>query len=758
MDIITRHKWFFLILSLLIALPFVIRLREIKTIDNVDYFTLENDPDANFYKEFKNIFGNDEFFIIAFNKKNLFTYQNLTLLKEITTDIEEIEGVREVKSLANVNDTIGENDFFIVQKFLEEIPEEKKDLEKLKTNALANPLYVNNFISLDGKTAAIVVSVYERPNDPGYRKRLVQNCEKVLHKYLDQTGEVFMAGWTTTNLYLSQFMKRDISVFIPVTYLFITISVFLFFRNILLTCIALLNISLCMGSTMGLFPILDITLNNVTTIVPPVVMALALCDTVHIYSHLDQGTLAQFKKKEDALCHVLKKVIVPSFLTTLTTAVGFFSLYSSKLVPIKEFALIASAGMVFEFIYAFLFLPSLILFFPERKIFTIKSEQGAFNIFLDHIFRIINSRYFMICFLSIGVVIATGFAAFKIKVDTNVLNYFKKDSEVRISTDFIETQISGVRTIEIDLVSAREQEEPFKDPVYLTFIEKLQQEMEAIEGVDKTISFVDFLKDMNQSFHNENPLMRKLPESKPLVAQYLLLYGSDDIYDFVNESFDRARISLRINRHGTADQKRILEQLTEVIKAQPNQGLAVRITGKVVQDINMIEYLVNGQISSLSIAAGVIAIMMFFVMKSFKLGLVSIVPNFFPIILNFGIMGVAGVPLNAATSLIAAIALGIAVDDTIHFLTAFKKNVKKNIPISKAINMVILEKGRALFSSSLILVIGFIIMVLSFFVPTIYFGLLSSIIMVSALIGDVFILPALLLALEQWKILGDKYA
>ena len=606
--------------------------------DNVDYFTLENDPDVLFYENFKQLFGNDEFFVIAIKKDPLFTRENLNLLKQITNDIEDINGVREVKSLANVNDTIGEDDFFVVKPFLEEIPDEPDNLNKLKQRAIDNPLYLKNFISTDGKTAAIVVSVYEKPEDPGFRKKLLKECDTVLEKYKDRTGKIFKAGWTTTNLYLSQYMKQDIVTFIPITYVFISLAVFIFFRNIYLTGVAVLNISICMGSTMGLFPIMGITLNNVTTIVPPIVMALSLCDTVHIFSHLNKELLDQFENKEDALCHVLKKVAMPCFLTTLTTAVGFFSLYSNKLGPIKDFAVVASAGMAFEFIYAFLFLPSVILFFPSKKIFTVKSEQGNFRRFLESIYALVNNRHGVICILSSAIAIGSVVYTLNIKIDTNVLNYFKQDSRVRTATNFVESNISGVRTIEISL-SADGIEDAFKSPDYLRYIDTLQRGMQTIEGVDKAISFIDFLKDMNQSFHNENPDYLRIPKSKPLIAQYLLLYGSDDIYDFINESFNHARISLRISCHGTAEQKHIMDQLRRIIKLNSHPAISVRITGKVVQDINMIDDLVKGQIYSLAIATGVIAVLMFFVMKSFRLGLISIVPNFFPIILNFGIMG-----------------------------------------------------------------------------------------------------------------------
>jgi predicted RND superfamily exporter protein len=200
-------------------------------------------------------------------------------------------------------------------------------------------------------------------------------------------------------------MEKDIAVFIPITYLLIALAVYFFFRNIRLTILAVANISMCMGSTMGLFAITGITLNNVTTIVPPLVMALALCDTVHIFSHMEKSVLSQFPDKREALASVLNKVVTPCFLTTLTTGIGFLSLAISEIPPIKEFAYIASAGMVFEFIYSFFFLPPLILFFAPEKIYKDYVEQKAMTSFLGKINNFVQRQFKSIAILSLFIVL-----------------------------------------------------------------------------------------------------------------------------------------------------------------------------------------------------------------------------------------------------------------------------------------------------------------------------------------------------------------
>lgn len=750
MDFITRHKWFSLILSLLVSLPFIVQLPRVKTVDNVDYFTLENDPDVQFYEDFKDVFGNDEFFVIAFQKDDIFTHENLTLLRSITEDLEQIEGIREIKSLANVNDTIGEDDFFFVQHFLDEIPEHKDEFKKLKNRALSNPLYVKNFISTDGETAAIIVSVYEKPEDPGFRKKLLKECDTVLEKYKDRTGKIFKAGWTTTNLYLSQYMKQDIATFIPITYILITVAVFFFFRNIYLTGVAVLNISICMGSTMGLFPIFDITLNNVTTIVPPLVMALALCDIVHIFSHLDRQVLAESGTMEKAIASTLKKVFLPCFLTTLTTAVGFISLYLSEIPPIKDFAVVASCGMIFEFFFSFVFMPPVLLLFHENKIFHKKKGKGRLHNRLKNTSGFVFENYKPICMAGLALIIASLWLASTVKVETNILDYFKRTGKVRHAIGFVETNLAGIGSLDISLLSNTQ--DGFKMPENLKIIEEIQKYSCGLEGVDKAMSFVDFIKDMNQSFHNEDPKELKIPDSKALISQYLLLYDSDDIDDFVNESFDHARISLRLSQHSTRDQEKMIQSIRHFIDGLDTKELEIRITGRALQDVNTIDALVKGQVYSLAIAACIIIVIMFFVLRSVPLGFISIIPNLFPIILNFGIMGALGVPLNTATALIAAVAIGIAVDDTIHFLSQVKSNLMAQQDIKTAVAGAILTKGKAIVLSSLILCIGFGVMAFSRFVPTINFGALSAVIMITAVIGDILILPSAALYLSDWGI------
>jgi hypothetical protein len=205
------------------------------------------------------------------------------MIRDLTEKLEELDDVRRVVSLANVNETVGGDGFFEVRPFLEDIPEDPEALQDLKRRALDNPLFVRQVISEDATTTAIVVFAKDRPEDPDYRIRILEGTQSILEPYRRQGVSFHLAGWTVVNVSLSRYMKEDVFRFIPITYVLIGLTIQLFFRNLRLTVLALANISACLAASMGFFRLAGITLNNVTVIVPPLVMALSLSDTVHIF-------------------------------------------------------------------------------------------------------------------------------------------------------------------------------------------------------------------------------------------------------------------------------------------------------------------------------------------------------------------------------------------------------------------------------------------------------------------------------------------
>ncbi len=334
-------------------------------------------------------------------------------------------------------------------------------------------------------------------------------------------------------------------------------------------------------------------------------------------------------------------------------------------------------------------------------------------------------------------------AARHVRVETTLIDYFKRSDPLRTSIVFVETRLAGIGSLDIAFQS--EIQDAFKEPANLRVVEAVEERLRTLPGVDTALSVTDFLKDMNQAFHAEDPGEYRLPESREMVSQYLLLYDADDLDNFVNEAFDQARIAIRTSLHRSSEQAELIDRIQGVLAETVPASLRARVTGRALQDVITIDALVTGQVQSLALAVAFIWAIMLASLRSFRLGLLSLPPNLFPIALNFGVMGLLTIPLNTATGIISAVAIGMAVDNTIHFLSAYSEHRRAGLSAADAVGRVILAKGQAMVSSSLILVIGFGILVASRFVPTIYFGFLSALVMLTALVGDLLFLPATIL-------------
>ncbi len=742
-SVATRYPVASLILSLAVAMFFLAFIPRIQTIDNVDYFTVDGDPDFAFHKEIKEIFGDDEFFVISFKRPDIFSENNLLLLRELAERLEAHPGVRDVQSLGNVDYVDGAREYFEVRKFLEVVPDTQDGLDLLRHQALTTPMYLDNLISRDGGTTALIVYPYDRPEDKGFRADLLGDVRGLLSEYESEELVFHLAGNTVTNVSLSRYVQDDVAAFIPLTYFFVALVIWVMFRNVRLTVLALINISVCVGSTMGFMALIGTAMHNVTSVIPSLVMALALADTVHIFSCLDRKVLKAAPDTRAALAHILEKVFVPCFLTTLTTAVGFLSLAVSSIPPIREFAYVASMGMIFEFFFSFVLLPPLLLLCNPSKIYRETAEDKGLNAFLHFLKRVVTTHNVKICVAGLVLVLVSIWFSGRVQVETNLVEYFDRKSELRQDLDFIQNNLSGVSTLDISIKSATF--DAFTFPENLAVIDEIQAFLHTLPGVDTSISFADYIKEMNKSFHDEDSSYYVIPGQRDLIAQYLLLYDSENIDDYVNNAFDHARILVRLSENSSARQAQLIDRINEFLEDLPQDDLKMRITGSVVQQVNVIEAVTDGLVSSIALALVVITVIMFVVLRSVKVGFLSLVPNLFPLILNFGIMGLLGIPLDTSTALIAVVALGIAVDDTIHFLSEYNFFRQQKMSMVDSLESVLLGKGLAIVTTSVILCAGFGVLVFSNFVPTFYFGLLSAMVMLTALVGDMLLLPSIML-------------
>ncbi len=741
-DLITRHRWTVLAVTAAVSGALMAQIPRLQTRTDVDVFYIPTDPFFKLNKQIEKIYRRNEFFSIVFKDETLFTPSRLNDIGAITDALENLPDVDEVISLSNVNDIRGTDDAFIVEPFLHERPDTAKGLDRLKQRALDKRLYRNRLISEDGTTTAI--TVFLPPHTDGdLRLRVLSGVEKILAPYQERGYQFHLAGWPVVNVRLVQFMNSDMGRFLPLTLLLALGTVWFVFRNVRLFFLAGVGVVLTLCATMGLAGISGITLNNASIAALPIVMALALSDLVHLFSHLDRSVLAKHPDRFSALNHVLKQILFPCLLTSVNTAIGFFSFTSNQIPAVREFGWLAASGMVMEFFITFGLIAPLLLFFNTPKIYRDTQThtqqpiprlvQWAHETVLRHPWRI----------LCLSLVLAAwgGWQSQKVQVETDLIQFFSFNTQVRQDMEFTKRHLGGIQTMSVEFQGQRDD---FKDPDRLAALARLESSLETVPGVDSVTSLVDYLRDMNKAFHGEDPAQDTLPRSRRLLEQYLLLYSADDLDEVVTPGFDRTRLSFRLRDTGSKKNGKTLALIRQAVAGSPVPGTTSSIVGGVVDMDVTSRVMVGDQLRGIGQAVGTIWCVMLVVLRSVKLATLFLVPNLFPIVLNFGLMGTWGIPIDTGTALVAASAFGIIVDDTVHFFTRFAERRRHGWTYDRALDDVTQEKGEAALSSSLILSLGFGVLMLGHFVPVIRYGLLNVMVLTTGMFGDMFLLKSIM--------------
>jgi predicted RND superfamily exporter protein len=479
--------------------------------------------------------------------------------------------------------------------------------------------------------------------------------------------------------------------------------------------------------------------------------------TIHIFSHYQENNQT-IPDKITSLKATTTHMLLPCLLTTITTAIGFSSLAVSDISAVRDFGVFTAVGVVFAFIVVLSVVPNILYYIPRSKIRTRgKTGFGIIERLLSWLSVFVQKKKQMVVIISVMLSVIAIIGITRITVETDVINYFRKSSDIYRSTFFISHNLSGTGSLNVYIGGG--EEDAIKNPAVLKEMEQLQRYLEAQENVTKTISLVDFLKDMNLAMHDENRDYYAVPESRELVAQYLLLYSMsgdpDDFERFVDFYYENGTVLARTKPMSS---KVLLAFVDDVILFCDNNfsdDLDVRVTGTSVLYDNMSTLLVKSQIRSILLALVMIFIVMSIVFRSVYIGGLSMIPNVIPIFLTMGLMGWLMINLDTSTTMISSVAIGIAIDDTVHFITRYFREISDGATVENAIHETILNTGRPIMFTSVVIGSGFVVLLAASFIPTRSFGILTAFTMFSALVADLFVLPVVLMAARPsfrgWK-------
>ena len=750
-ELILKFRIPILIITFCIYSISIYTMKDVSMDNSIRIWLVEDDPSMQEFTNFNETYGGDEFISLALktsgDSNSIFNPRDLEIIANISKDLKKVKEVTYVVSVTDAIDVWGVDDGIHIGELMEELPKTEAEAEELKNRVFSNPLYVGTLISEDGRTALITARLKDINAIDEKRVGLVGEMREIAKKYEKEWGDtIHVSGIPILNISLNELSTKDILTFIPLTLLLTIFTLFITMRRWSAVFLALGAVGISVGISMGLYKLTGRSMSMMTTMVPTLIMVIGVADSIHIINHyFERARNPRGASKREILARTISVIGIPCLMTTVTTAVGFSTLGLSQMVPVRETGLFTAAGIVIAFLVTISFIP---ICYSFMKLPTKKTPQdegrGAILYLLDKFYNLSISRPVPIVIIGAMLFLASIFYMTKINVETQDIEFMKKSHPLRVAYSFMEENVGNVAPVEFII---KGEAGTGHEPETLKAVEDFQKFLLTDPDISTSLAVTDLIKRLNMAINENDLASYSIPDSRGGIAQLLLLYeiSPDGELDyFMNFDSSGMRISGRAKNITSNKCKLLMEKADKYFEANLPAGLTGTMTGIVPLYVYMVDYIIKSQIVSFSIAFFIIFLLLCIQLKSVKLGLISVVPNTIPIAMTMGAMGLFGINLDTATVMISTVAIGIAVDDTIHFLNRYKREFRKTRNHEESIRLSLNTSGRAIVTTSIILFLGFWTLLFGSFKPTNYFGFLSGITMITALVGDLLVLPAIL--------------
>lgn len=719
-------------------------------------FFAKDDPHLLELEALENTYTKRESIIIIVAPKlgDVFSNETLSAVQSLTEASWQIPFSSRVDSITNFQHTTASDDELVVADFIEDPATlDENQLNNKRQQALSESLLVNRLLSLDAKTTGVVTNIIFTEKTPGEVEQVARFTRQLIEEFQHEypTIDFYLTGSVMFDMAFSEVGQHDMTLLAPIMFLILALVVGFSVRSWVATFATMFVVLLSMLSAMGIAGWLGISINPASANAPTIILTLAVADSVHIlvtmYRLMHAG-----KSKHDALMESLTVNLQAVFLTSLTTAIGFLTMNFSDSPPFNDLGNIVAIGIVMAFLYSIFFLPALIAVLPVKAkqapvITSHKYFQGLSDFVIKHQTSIVWS-------LSIVVLLGAVLASKNILND-NWIRYFSENIPVRVATDVMEHRLSGSDYVEYSLPA----NEPgaIAEPEYLELLEKFAQWLREQPEVVHVYTVSDIFKRLNKNMHNDDETFYRIPESRELAAQYLLLYEMSlplglDLNNQVNVDKSSTRVVVTIKNLGTRVFRNLDQRVQQWLRDNMPEYMHIRGSGLSI----VWAYLSERNIINMLIAAFgaliAISLVMLVSLKRVDLGIISLVPNLTPALMGFGLWALFVGEVGLGLSVVSSMTLGIVVDDTVHFISKYLRYRKGQYPQpADAVRQTFFLVGPAMAVTTIALVAGFLVLTFSDYKMSADMGLLSALTVSIALVMDFLLLPALLLKLPNKK-------
>lgn len=722
------------------------------------------DPAFQDYERFRAEFGGTRTLIVALEAPNaaaLSSRTGLGAIESLTTAIEKVQTVQRVSSLSTATvidavpappgppaagqQTTGDDGGLDVRRLFDRF--ETDGPEAVARRALSDDFLRGDLISADGTTAAIIVFFDEDKID-AVRARVLEEIEGLVAAGTPAGFRAHVNGSVEITEAYNRVTLSNQRVFTPPIFVMTSLAIFFLFRSWKKTLLTLVAVLISVLWTLGLYSLFGFSYNVLSSMLVPLIVVLAIADDVHILQHFDHER--RHGSTEHAFTSTVANLVAPLLGASGTTALGMLSLCTTNIVAVRQFGVGSAIGIMVDFVLSIVLVPTMLAWLDE---ITPEPPQTTwFTAPMRAVGRFSASRPWPVIVSATAVTLVAAWGLTRLHVDTNHINFFATSHPLYTSAEVIDTKLAGIYNFQVLLEG-----EPgaVTSPDTLRRMDRLSRELEGLPYVRKVSSVVDYVKRVNRELHDGRPDAAVVPDTADAVAQELFVFGLADegrteLERVAATDGSKAQISVKLASMSSDlvfEQIRVAEAKAAAIFA--GSGVRTTVTGSGRLFSTLDHYLVVSQISSFATAFVTVFAVIFLIFRSWRFGLLAVIPNLFPVLAVFGVMGWTGISLNVATIMLASVALGVIDDDTIHFISRFRRDTAAGMDSASAIEEATAHEGRASLTTAIINALAFGVLAFSEYRPTAWFGGLLALTMLVAFLAEIFILPAAIMLLPN---------
>jgi len=749
---IVKRAWLVLILLAIVTTASITQLPHLRMETNIEDM-LPKSMDAYINKKkLEKLFSSTDMVVIGIlnetHPEGIYNPHTLRLVDELTNWLKTRKEFRtlalsDLMSLSTIKDIRGTADGMEVERFMPQPATTPEAIAHLRQRLKDNGIYMGSIVSKDGKGTLIVV----RP-DPSYLGHYHEIYRLIRDKIatIQATGgpeTILIAGRPIIEGVFGVYMPQDMQHMQPIILALLALLLFLSFRNIRGVLIPLTVVILSELWMLGTMAAAGIPIYTVTTLLPILILAIGIADSVHLLTHIrvEAGRDHTLSKKE-SIIRGMHGMWLPILMTTLTTAAGFLAMLTSQLLPMRYFGIFAAIGIAYAFIITILFIPAIEAVLPKREQ---PLTRLAFAGYLTWMSRIVVQQPRRIITVFALVIAASTWGLANLHVDSSLVSEFRPSDPIRQADESLNAHFSGTNTLDVMLDTGKA--DGVLEPAFLAGMDQLQHTVEQDVIVGDSASMAEFLAEMNKVMHEGKTAWRVPPASSDLAAQYLLLYsfsGAPDDFDaFITSDYRQAHIRIQLKNDGSADAERLVHLLEQYGKQWfPDANITFAGTGYTIYRFS--DLIISGQIKSLALALIFIFLLCLFMFRKIGDAALAVLPVSIAVIVIYGIMGLTGLPLEIGTAITGAMALGIGVDFAIHYLYRYRSYERQKLTYDAIIRASNEDTGRAILFNALVVIGGFLVLLSANLYPQVKLGALVAGSMAICYLASCYLFPVLL--------------